>query len=873
MKVRGQGYRIVRALIRSIVRPRIAGAPPGELPAQPVFVLPQRSLSDLVVLDLVCAREQWPDPRSGVRLGKGEEERRVVFLNRPAGPLQRNTMRAVPERLVRLLENPQAPSSDITFLPVQVFWGRTTSRERSFVGTLFSEHWAATSRLRRLVNLLISRKHIVVDFGEALSLRDAMQGDERRRARRTARILRVRLRQQKVAALGPDFSHRRTLLGQVVESRAVLEAIEQRVQVNGSRQDPEKLRRRLRRQAVRAAMNMASDMSYPTVMTLLRLLTAFWRRIYDRIDVHGLERIVSLGRTHTLVYLPSHRSHVDYLLLSYLLFQRGLMIPHIAAGENMNLPFVGNLLRRGGAFYMQRSFRGDPVHAALFSEYLYQVYRRGHCVEFFPEGTRTRTGRLLPARIGLLKMTVAHARRGLPRPLAFVPVYFGYEKLIESASYLDEMRGAEKKRESVADILRSLRLIRQDFGCVEVNFGKPLRLGDWLEKRAGAVAPARAEASAEVDAAVAVAGEAGDTEAVQASEAGDPAAVEASEAIDWAAAHTGESDDPAAVKASEAGDLTAAHAGEAGDPAAAEATALGREILMRINDAASINPVNLAALVILCTPRLAIAESTLANQIDCYLDLLRRDSANHDFQLTAMDGAGAIDHIARLGMLNREKLDSGEVLALPPAAAVQMTWYRNNVAHALALPSLIACLLEKRRRPLASESLERMVQTVYPYLARELHGRFEPGDTARWAEHLLGAGLIRADGDRFAPPPAQSRLHYSLHLLAGIARPILERNYIVLGLLAAPGKPPGTRAELLERSQRIARKAARIHGINAPEFFDSRLFDAFVDKLIEDGAVIENASGGLTRTAIVDDVLRGSETVIDAEYRYAILSE
>ena len=790
--LRRHGYRFVRTVIRTIVRPRIAGEPPRNLPPGTVYVLPQRSLSDLVVLDLVCARNRWPDPRSRVRVGEGEERRRAIFLNRPAGPLQRNTMRAVPKRLTRLLENPAAPDCDVALLPVQVFWGRTTSRERSLVGTLFSEHWAATSRLRRFVNMLISRNHIVVDFGEPLSLRDAVQGDERRRARRTARILRVRLRQQKVAALGPDFSHRRTLLGQVVESRAVLDAIERQVQTAADGENPEEIRRRLRNRAHRAAMKMASDMSYPTVMTILRLLSAFWRRIYDGVEVHGLERIAALGRTHTLVYVPSHRSHIDYLLLSYLLFQRGLMIPHIAAGENMNLPFVGNLLRQGGAFFMHRSFRGDPVHTALFSEYLYQVYRRGHCVEFFPEGGRTRTGRLLPARIGLLKMSIDHARRGLPRPLAFVPVYFGYEKLIEAASYLDEMRGAEKKRESIFDILKSLRLIRQDFGRVEVNFGKPLRLGEWLEER---------------------------------------------------------------------------------PESAAEATALGREILMRINDAASINPVNLAALVILCTPRLVIAETTLARQIDCYLDLLRRDSANHDFRLTELDGAAAIAHIARLGMLNRERQDFGEVLALQPVAAVQMTWYRNNVAHVLALPSLIACLLEKRRRPLAREALQRMVDMVFPYLARELHGRFEPADTARWTGHLVRSGLIGEQDDRLAPPPARSPEHHRLHFLAGIARPILERNYIVLSLLAEPGNPAGTRAELLERSQHIARKVARMHGINAPEFFDGRLFDAFVDKLIEDGAVIEDTDGGLTRTRVVDDVLRAAERVIDAEYRYAILGD
>ena len=105
-------------------------------------------------------------------------------------------------------------------------------------------------------------------------------------------------------------------------------------------------------------------------------------------------------------------------------------------------------------------------------------------LSFFPEGGRTRTGRLLPARMGLLKMTVEHQQRGLPKPLALIPVYFGYEKVVEGSSYLSELRGADKKSESLMDVFRNLKLIRQNFGNVKANLGKPIKLDTWLIENA-----------------------------------------------------------------------------------------------------------------------------------------------------------------------------------------------------------------------------------------------------------------------------------------------------------------------------------------------------------------------------------------------------
>jgi glycerol-3-phosphate O-acyltransferase len=827
-------YRLSRSVIRWLVHPKAAGAPPetqtvagapASSPASPAplfYALEHRALSDLIVLDLVAAQLGLPAPFDPVTVGGTTVPRRYFYLNRP----QRGRSRAPPDagrsaRLAALLEGavratagddaraattagatahdsepPRAPASGTpppgAIVPVAVFWGRAPSGEGSLVRLLLSENWAVTSRLKRLVNVVLSRHDIIVHFGPPLPLAEVLTpgADGRRMLSRVNRLLRVRLRDQRVATLGPDLSHQRTLIERIVRSRTVRTVID--AAPAGSD------RRALEDVARGHARAIASNFSHPTIRVLEKLLGWFWNRIYRGLAVDGIDRVRELAERHTLVYVPSHRSHVDYLLLSYLVYQHGLMVPHIAAGDNLDLPVLGNILRRGGGFFMRRSFRGDELYSAVFSEYLYQVYRKGHSVEFFPEGGRTRTGRLLPARLGLIKMTLEHHARGLPRPLAFVPVYFGYEKLIEASSYLDELRGAEKRRESLGDLFRSLRLVRQNFGSVSVRFGMPLPLGQWLDT------------------------------------------------VEPAAGHRDASE---------------------------IAPRLATEIMTRINAAAAVNPMNLVALVTLATPRLAIEERTLADQIGTYQALLRADAANHDYGVTALAPAQVVSAVEALGMLDRETTGFGPVLSHAPLAAALVTWYRNNVAHVLAVPSLLACLIRNRRRPIADDVLTRMAETVLPYIAGELTLRRTPNDVMRWLGHLVDAGLVVHQPGGYLPPPARSAPHYRLRLLARVIMPALERLYIVIGLLHAPGATKRTRETLQARSVQVAEKMSRLYGLNAPEFFDVRLFDQFLDALIAEGLVGVARDGSLGHAPLIEDVLRAAETIIDPDFRFAVLLE
>ena len=442
------------------------------------YVLPFRSIADLLVTDKACEAGGLPSAVSIIP--EINEDRAVFFLGRPEGTLGRKSLRQQSARMMRLFEHQKALANrSIKIVPVSLFWGHQPDREKSLFKLLLSEHWSATSGLKKFFAMLFHPGHILVQFGAPIALDELIssESEQPRQVRKLLRLLRVNFNNQRQAIIGPDLSHRRTLLSNILASDEVRGAIEREARTN------EVSFLSVEEKAMAYAQEIASDQSYRVIRFFYVLLTWLWNKLYSGIEVNHIDTVKQMAQSHEIVYTPCHRSHIDYLLMSYVLYNNGLAPPHIAAGKNLNLPFVGPLLRRAGAFFMRRSFQGDGLYREVFDEYLHQVFTRGFSVEYFIEGGRSRTGRTLPPRTGMLRMTVNSFHKDASKPIVFMPVYFGYERVLESSTYMAELSGKDKQSESVFDIFGIFRSLKRHFGQVTVNFGEPLRLQEFMDEQ------------------------------------------------------------------------------------------------------------------------------------------------------------------------------------------------------------------------------------------------------------------------------------------------------------------------------------------------------------------------------------------------------
>ncbi|HCU65857.1 MAG TPA: glycerol-3-phosphate 1-O-acyltransferase [Rheinheimera sp.] len=460
------------------------------IPAQPVsslelnlnkplfYISRVASASDLATLKRACLQLGLPDPAEQVRIGNVSLPR-TLFLQQPTplwGTAKASLALQQGQKLLQAHLN--QPDQDAQLVPVAISWGRAPGKEAS-VKSVIGEA-AAPGWLRKLFVVLISGRHTLVQFSRAVSLKEmaAEHGASEESSHKLLRVARFHFYRQQLAATGPRQPNRAALFNALLGSEALKKAIADEAKSKNISQEQARL------EARKLLEEIAADYRESTLRVGDRLLSWLWRKLFTGIKIHNAEVIRDLAqRGHEVVYLPCHRSHMDYLLLSYVIYQQGLAAPHIAAGINLDFWPIGKFFRRGGAFFIRRSFSGNKLYSAVFREYLSQLFRKGYSVKYYSEGGRSRTGRLLQPKTGMLAMTVQALLRGIDRPVTLVPVYLGYEHVMEVSTYLRELKGSAKTKESALGILQAIRQLR-DYGYGYVNFGEPISLNNYLQQHA-----------------------------------------------------------------------------------------------------------------------------------------------------------------------------------------------------------------------------------------------------------------------------------------------------------------------------------------------------------------------------------------------------
>ena len=774
--------------------------------SKPVFyVLQQPSASDLAVVDTECTKVGLPRPVRPVNVGEHNEPAGFFYLTQEPGLFGRQDKRGISPVLSRVtaaLENHVAEDAQI--VPVSVFWGQSPDRETSPWKLLFADSWAVTGRLRRLMSILILGRKTRVQFSSPIALReliDQNKGQERT-LRMVHRILRVHFRNQKAAVIGPDVSHRRNLVKGLVHAPMVRQAITEQAERDNISYA------RAEQQALRYGNEIASDYTYTAIRFLELVLSWFWNKIYDGIQVNHIEPVREIAQGHEVIYVPCHRSHIDYLLLSYLLFTHGLTPPHIAAGINLNMPVIGGLLRRGGAFFMRRTFKGNPLYTAVFNEYLHTLFSKGFPVEYFVEGGRSRTGRMLQPKTGMLAITLRSFLRSSRLPIVFVPVYIGYERVLEGRTYLGELRGASKKKESIFDLFKVLGALKQRFGQVSVNFGEPIKLAEFLDQQQPG----------------------------------------------WREQDLGPQYRPEWLSET--------------------TNRLGDTVARHLNEAAAINPVNLVALALLSTSKLALDEQALTRQLDLYQKLLRAVPYSPHATVPEGDGQALIAHVVDMKLVAQQKDALGTIYYLDEQNAVLMTYYRNNILHIFALPALLASFFQNSSR-ISRDQLLRFVHALYPYLQAELFIRWSDDelDTVvdQWLAAFVEQGLLKVDNDTYIRSAPSSRQFVLLTLLSRALAQTLQRFYMSVSLILNAGQNTLSAEELENLCTVMAQRLSILHGLNAPEFFDKSLFRHFISTLLKQGVLRQDAAGKLSHHPTLAELTESvAKRVLPAEIRLSI---
>lgn len=452
------------------------------LSIQPVSRILRNLLSGV---DHLITHHHLPDPYSGGFYEKALLGGRsaMVYLAEKKG-FYRRFVQQKRDPLQHLIEIQKSIETPIFIVPQLMFFGKNPHRSIPRITDLLFGSETRPGLIRKMVTLFKNPDKVFVEISEPLNLREFLSAPGV--GTHASEFQALTLRRQLIHQIN---RHRQSITGPVLKTREELkENILTSHRLQSYMMQHAKTRDIPLSQVHKKANAYLDEIAANYKSLFVRIASAVikWlvNTMFEDVTVNYdvLDKAKNLSKQGPLIFVPCHKSHIDYLILPHILYQHNMPPPHIVAGKNLSFWPLGPLFRSGGAFFIRRSFQGAVLYSKVFAEYVHKLLQEGFNIKIFIEGGRSRTGKLIHPKLGFLSILLNALKNGASEDLIFVPIFIGYDRVLEESAYLNELEGGQKDPENLFQVIKARKFLKKRYGKIYIKFHDPISVNDLMDQ-------------------------------------------------------------------------------------------------------------------------------------------------------------------------------------------------------------------------------------------------------------------------------------------------------------------------------------------------------------------------------------------------------